>query len=49
MSSRRAPFPIEDAVGKRPYVKATSEKYFVEVLLNVPQQYYMIIISEKRS
>ena len=41
MSARRAPFPIKNSTRKRPYVKVTSKKYFVEVLLNLfPQQYY---------
>ena len=41
MSSRRAPFPIKTSTGNRPYVKVTSKKYVVEVLLNLfPQQYY---------
>ena len=40
MSSRRLPREIKNSASKRPYVKVTSKKYLVEVLLNLfPQQY----------
>ena len=38
MSSHRAPSPIKDSAGKRPYVKVSSKTDFVEALLNLFSQ-----------